>query len=247
VIVHADPPVTPVSVLLPRRRLLIALGVLLGALIIAAATANGQLLLTWDEPIQRTVESHRTGDLDLFFRTMSRFGSTIPVLLCGSLLAVVTWRRCPAVGLALAAATVSRPVIEFLLKDAVGRARPDFERMVPGTGHSFPSGHVLAAVALWGLLPAVVALYTQRRAIWWASVAVSAVLIAGISASRVYLGVHWFSDVTGGLVVGTFFLLGVDTLFRRTHIRYPCCPDVAAAMAESDALRRERERERARV
>ena len=227
--VHLDPPVTPASVLLPRPRLVAALALLLVALAVAASVANGQTLLTWDEPIQRAVESSRTADLDQFFRTMSRLGSTVIVLALGGLGALFTWRRCPAVALALVAATLSRPLIEFTLKSTVERDRPDFERMVPGNGYSFPSGHVMAAVALWGLLPAVVGLYTQRRALWWASVAVAGALIAGISASRIYLGVHWFSDVTAGLVVGTFFLLGVEAVFARAHVRYPCglapCPD----------------------
>ncbi|MGH9209378.1 MAG: phosphatase PAP2 family protein [Acidimicrobiales bacterium] len=228
--VHSDPPITPASFLLARRPLLIALAVLLGALAVAAAVANGQLLLTWDEPIQRGVEANRTSDMDTFFTWISRFGSTIPVLVLGTLAAILTWRRCPAVGVAIAAATVSRPLIEFTLKATVDRSRPDLERMVPGNGPSFPSGHVMAAVALWGLLPAVVALYTQRRALWWASVGVAGSLIVGIAASRVYLGVHWFTDVTAGLVVGAFFLLGVEIVFHRAHTRIPCRLAVAPAL-----------------
>lgn len=228
--VHLDPPVTPASLLLPRPRLVATLALLFVALATAAALSGGQTLLTWDEPIQRAVESSRTADLDQFFLTVSRLGSTVIVLALGGIGALLTWRRCPAVALALVAATLSRPLLEFTLKATVGRDRPDFERMVNGTGYSFPSGHVMAAVALWGLLPVVVGLYTQRKALWWASVAVAGSLIVSIAASRVYLGVHWFSDVTAGLVVGTFFLLGVDAVFRRAHGRYPCglvpCPDV---------------------
>jgi undecaprenyl-diphosphatase len=229
--VHLDPPLTPASFLLPRRRLLLVLGILFLALAFAAAIANGQVLLTWDEPIQRTVETNRTAALDDLFRTLSRFGSTIPVIATGSVLTLVTWRRCPAVAVAVLVAMLSRPLLEFTLKATVDRPRPDFERMVAGNGPSFPSGHPMASVALWGLLPVIVGLYTKRRDIWWASVAVSGVLIAGISASRIYLGVHWFSDVIGGLLVGAFFLVGVDTLFERTHCRYPCrvgCSDTDA-------------------
>jgi undecaprenyl-diphosphatase len=222
--------VTPASVLLPRPRLVATLALLFVALAMAAALSSGQVLLTWDEPIQRAVESSRTADLDQFFLTVSRLGSTVIVLALGGIGALLTWRRCPAVALALVAATLSRPLLEFTLKATVSRDRPDLERMVNGTGYSFPSGHVMAAVALWGLLPVVVGLYTQRRALWWASVAVAGGIIVSIAASRVYLGVHWFSDVTAGLVVGTFFLLGVDAVFRRAHGRYPCglvpCPDV---------------------
>ncbi|HEY8545747.1 MAG TPA: phosphatase PAP2 family protein [Acidimicrobiales bacterium] len=236
--VHLDPPATPASVLLPRPRLVAGLALLFLSLATAAALSGGQTLLTWDEPIQRAVESSRTADLDQFFLTVSRLGSTLIVLALGGIGALLTWRRCPAVAVALVAATLTRPALEFVLKATVGRPRPDLHRMVDGTGYSFPSGHVMAAVALWGLLPTVVGLYTRRRALWWASVAVAGGLIASIAASRVYLGVHWFSDVTAGLVVGTFFLLGVETVFRRAHGRYPCglvpCPDAdAAAGAEA--------------
>lgn len=220
--VHTAPPLTPSSVLLPRRRLLIALAALLVALATAAALDGGQALLTWDEPIQRGVESSRTSALNELFLTLSRLGSTVVVLVLGTLATVLTWRRCRAVATALLIATFARPALEFVVKALVDRERPDFQRLVGGEGPSFPSGHVMAAIALWGMLPMVVALYTRRRAIWWASVAVSAALIAGISASRVYLGVHWFSDVTGGLVVGTFFLLAVDKVLVCAHRRYPC-------------------------
>jgi undecaprenyl-diphosphatase len=220
--VHAALPVTPASILLSRRRLLYLLGGLLLVAAAAAALRDGQLLLTWDLPIQREVEASRTSGLDQFFRGVSRLGSQIPVLTLGTVAAAVTWRRCRAVSTALLVATFSRPALEFLVKGLVGRDRPDLERLVPGNGPSFPSGHVLAAVALWGLLPVIVSLYTRRRAIWWASVGVSITLIVAIAASRVYLGVHWFSDVTAGLVAGAFFLLGVEAVLAGPHRRYPC-------------------------
>jgi undecaprenyl-diphosphatase len=220
--VHAALPATPLSLLLPRRRLLLVLAAVLAALALSAAMSGGQLLLTWDEPIQRGVEARRTSGLNDFFVWVSRFGSTIPVLALGTVASLVTWRRCRAVGMAVLVATFSRPILEFTVKALVDRDRPDFERLVAGNGPSFPSGHVMAAVALWGLMPLVVSLYTRRRVIWWASVAVAGALIAGIAASRVYLGVHWFSDVTGGLIVGAFFLLGVEAVLIRQHARHPC-------------------------
>jgi undecaprenyl-diphosphatase len=221
---------------------MLALGALLIALAMAAAMQSGQVLLTWDEPIQRAVESNRGSTVDQIFLSISLLGSTVPVLVLGSVASAVTWRRCRAVGTALLVATFSRPLLEFTLKALVDRDRPDFERLVAGNGPSFPSGHVMAAIALWGLMPLVVSLYTRRRAIWWASVAIAGALILGIAASRVYLGVHWFSDVAGGLVVGTFFLLGIEAVLIRQHTRHPCQllgsaddpPDGAAVSGEPD-------------
>jgi undecaprenyl-diphosphatase len=214
---HRHPPATPSSFFGDRHYLLLAIGSVFAFLAAAAAISNGWLLLRWDEPIQHFVEAHRTAALDTFFLTMSRFGSTMVVLGLGALFTALTWSRCRAVGIAFAVATLGRPLIEFVVKALVGRDRPDLDRMVGGHGPSFPSGHVMASVALWGLMPLVVGLLTRSRKLWWASVAFSAFMILSIAASRVYLGVHWASDVTAGLLLGSFFLLGVEAVVAHTH------------------------------
>jgi undecaprenyl-diphosphatase len=188
----------------------------------SALISGGALLLTWDEPIQRAVESSRTGLADEVFRRISFLGSTRAVIVLGGVLAAVAWRRCRAVGVVVLLALVSRPLLEFTIKATVGRDRPDLERLVAGNGPSFPSGHVMAAVALWGLVPLVVALYSPDRRVWWASFVTTSALIVAIGASRTYLGVHWFSDVIGGLIVGAFFLLGAEWALTRRHRRDPC-------------------------
>jgi undecaprenyl-diphosphatase len=219
---HCHPPLTPAGVLAGRRRLLTVLGVVFVTLAVAAYVDAGSLLLTWDEPIQRFVEAQRSDLADTIFRRISFLGSTKTVLVLGAVLTIVAWRRCRAVGLVVLAAMLSRPLLEFTLKALVDRDRPDLERLVAGNGPSFPTGHVMAAVALWGLVPLVAALYVRDRRVWWATFWTSAFLIVAIGASRTYLGVHWFSDVVGGLIVGVFFLLGAEWLFRRRHGRDGC-------------------------
>lgn len=224
---HCDPPLTPAGLLAGRRFVLGGLAAVFVALAVAAFVDGGALLLSWDEPIQRWVENRRTDVGSTLFRSFSLLGSTKAVLTLGVVLAIAAWRRCRIVGVVVVVALLSRPLLEFVLKAGVGRDRPDLERMVDGTGPSFPSGHVMAAVALWGLLPIVVTLYTRRRAIWWLVLGASFTLILGIGASRTYLGVHWFSDVVGGLIVGVFFLLAVEWLLDRGHARRTCehrCP-----------------------
>jgi len=171
------------------------------------------------------VEAHRSDFLDSFFLGVSRFGSTIVVLAVGALMTLLTWGKCRAVSIAFLAATLGRPAIEFVLKALVGRDRPDLERMVGGHGPSFPSGHVMASVALWGLVPLVVGLYTRNRTIWWLSAVASGLLIVSIAASRVYLGVHWFSDVLGGLLLGSFFLLAAEAVVGYVHRLNGCGAD----------------------
>jgi undecaprenyl-diphosphatase len=222
---HCHPPMTPASFYRGRRGLLIAIGAVLAFLGAAAAIGNAWLPLRWDLPIQRFVESSRTETLDTVFLAASRFGSTIVVLTMGAFLTLLTWGKCRAVSVAILVATLGRPVLEFLLKALVERDRPDLERMVNGHGPSFPSGHVMASVALWGLVPLVVGLYTRNRAIWWSSVVGSGLLILSIAASRVYLGVHWFSDIVAGLLLGSFFLLAIEAVLGYFHRLNGCGAD----------------------
>jgi len=189
-------------------------------LAIAAAVDGGSLLLVWDEPIQRWVESRRTDQLETVFRSFSRMGSNIVIFASFAVVLAVVARRCRVLALALTVAVLARPLFEFVIKAAIARDRPDLSRLVDGTGFSHPSGHVLAAVTLWGLLPAVVGLVTDRRWIWWATSA--AVLIVGISASRVYLGVHWFSDIVQGLLLGWLFLTLVEIRYVHLHRARGC-------------------------
>jgi undecaprenyl-diphosphatase len=191
-------------------------------LAVLAALDGGSALLTVDEPIQRWVEARRTDGWDHAARAFSRLGSNLVVF--GVLAAVVAWtvRRCRTLALTLSAAVLLRPPAEFLFKELIGRERPDFARLVDGTGPSHPSGHVLAAVALWGLLPPLLSSVVRSRAIWWASVATALVLISGIGASRVYLGVHWFTDIVQGALLGCLYLAGIEQLFAHHHRHRRC-------------------------
>lgn len=225
---HRHPPITPAGVLLSHP--LIIGGLVAASLVLAALAMHdgGSLLLRVDEPIARWVVTHRTTALDGTFLTFSRVGSNVVVFGLAAVLVGLAVRRCLSLALTLAVAVVVRPAFEYVLKDVIGRPRPNIERLVDGTGFSHPSGHVLAAVALWGLLPPLVALLTHRRSWWWASVAVGGVLIVGVSLSRVYLGVHWPTDIVQGWILGALYLVGLETLLDHHHRHRSCAVAIAA-------------------
>ena len=224
---HRKPPVAPSAIILRSSKLVPSMVLLLLGLAFAAAIENGALLTIWDEPIQRAVEAARTPTMNAVMTVITELGDKFVIIGLVGLSLPFVWRRCHSLAFVMAAATVARPLLEFTLKSMADRPRPDLERLLPGNGPSFPSGHVLAAIALWGLLPPVVALFTNKKTWWWASVAFSGFLIAAISASRVYLGVHWFSDVIGGLLVGALYLVGVERLLAWRHKHHGCSTDEA--------------------
>ena len=99
----------------------------------------------------------------------------------------------------------------FLLKEAVGRARPE-NFLIAGSAPStmsFPSGHSLFAMVFGGLLIVLVGELVESTPVRRVLQFGLALLILAVGASRVYLGVHWPSDVLGGYLFGGMALLGL--------------------------------------
>jgi undecaprenyl-diphosphatase len=219
---HLDPPTSPSRVLSSPLSRLVAVAMTFVAFAVAAAVNGGSTLLSVDRPIERFVVDNRSAWLDALFLRISWFGSTRVVLLGGLVLTVLAFRRCRMAAALVVLATLTRPLMELTLKESIGRDRPSLARMVHGEGHSFPSGHVLAAAALWAMVPVVVSLYTKSRLAWWVAAITAVLAVVSIGASRVYLGVHWTSDVFAGILAATLLLAALDYGFRRVHERRLC-------------------------
>lgn len=220
--IHIEPPTSPSQLLLaPTWRFFTVASAFL-ALAIAAVVSGGWLLRKVDEPIERFVIDHRTEWLDVVFRRISYFGSTIVVLIGGAVLAILAWRKCRVVATLVITATLTRPLLEFTLKRLVGRDRPTLARMVDGVGYSFPSGHPMAAATLWLMVPVVLSLYTHSRRVFAISSIAAVVAVGMIGSSRVYLGVHWASDVIAGILAAAMLLTGLDLAFRWAHAERHC-------------------------
>ncbi|THJ63999.1 phosphatase PAP2 family protein [Candidatus Frankia alpina] len=215
-------PTSAAPVLVPGWRRLAVLAAILAVMAVTVHWANGFVVGHLDSPIESWIIAHRTATLDWIVRRVSFFGSSRVVYTLGPLLGLVAWARCRTVGATVLAVTALRPLAEFTAKALVDRPRPDIDRMVAGVGPSFPCGHVMAAAALWGMVPIVISLYTSSRRAWRASVAVSCVVVTAIGSTRVYLGVHWPTDVVAGTIFAVLLLAGVDRVFHRAHDRLAC-------------------------
>jgi undecaprenyl-diphosphatase len=185
-------------------------------LVLAVGALTGALF--WDEPITRWVVGSRSAGVDEVFLELSFLGSTKVVLTVSAIAALLAAKRCPRLAIAIVVIALARPATEFLLKELVSRPRPAGDRLVGGEGYSFPSGHPFATVASWGVLPLVAALYTKRRALWWAIAVTVWTLVVLVGLSRVWLGVHWASDVVASVALG---VLGV-ALVERFVVRSAC-------------------------
>lgn len=93
------------------------------------------------------------------------------------------------------------------LKRIFRQPRPDlFESIAPETSFSYPSGHSLLSVSLASYLAALLVLHNPKRPWRWCAAALLGLYSLGVMWSRVYLGVHWLSDVTAGALAAMFWV-----------------------------------------
>lgn len=98
-------------------------------------------------------------------------------------------------------------ILNSLLKVFFHRPRPTvLLTNVPGQSWSFPSGHAMVSLVVYGILAALIWRHIDwRHKAFWVTFLI--LLVAAIGLSRIYLGVHYFSDVIGGYLAGTVWLL----------------------------------------
>lgn len=189
---------------------------------------NGDGTAVLDRPVAAFVAARRTGALTAVMREVSAAGG--PVVLAavtaaaGVLLAVLRRQRGPAVAAAVTIA--GSGALTAVFKQALGRPRPPLAGAVAAAdGYAFPSAHAAVAAAGFGVLAFLCAAglrsWAGRAAIWSAAAALAAL----VGISRVYLGVHWTTDVLGGWAFGACWAAVVITGWTAAGKRYRAeCP-----------------------
>ena len=136
---------------------------------------------------------------------VSWFGTSIVVAPMALLVTItLCWVRRTRAAVCFVVVVVGVPLLGTIAKAVVRRPRP---RVGGSPAHphawSYPSGHALEVAALWvalGIIVVVLTRSTWLRGFVWV---LAAVVIAAVGVSRVYLGVHWTTDVLAGWTVGT--------------------------------------------
>ena len=204
-----------------RRSLVVAIVILgMGIAVIAAATdafldfaaqlkANNPLIRQLDQGVHDWCVTHRNGAGNTFFVIITTLGSPLILSVLAAIVVVVNWRRRQhGTALFLALATAGGYGIELALKQYYTRARPLLAQAVQGAhGYSFPSGHAVGSAVVLGAFAYLIIRGKHVLYIKVLSVILAGLLLVGVCWSRVYLGVHWLTDVIAGAGLGAVWLL----------------------------------------
>ena len=106
-------------------------------------------------------------------------------------------------------------LINQTLKHLIMRPRPDFLHLVEETGFSFPSGHSMAAFGFYGYFIYLINISKLNKKIKVILTSILSIIILLIGLSRVYLGIHYISDVVAGFIMSFIYLLLFITITKK--------------------------------
>lgn len=157
-------------------------------------------VLQWGLALIQVLQADRNEALDAFFRTITQLGGMGHVFI----IPLVLWGLSYRTGVRLLAVLLLSAFLNFTLKDLLAQPRPfDLDpRIGPDreVGYGLPSGHAQHTLLEWGLIAA----WARRR--WFTALAIALIMLIGFS--RIWLGVHFPTDVLGGWLLGGLLLWG---------------------------------------
>jgi undecaprenyl-diphosphatase len=202
------------------RNLLVVTGVLSVLAIAMSIGAHWLSRFPGDLNLTLLFQLIHSNTLLFVMKAVSIIGSGWPSALLVIIGSIVVWWRLGKWDALLTIAAGLSSLLVSIIKFLVGRPRPTpdlVEVLVVEHNKSFPSGHALFSMVFLGLMAYFVFTYMHRQGFRMLIFVSLIIIIVLIGASRVYLGVHWSSDVLGGYLVGSVFLgifIWLDRIFK---------------------------------
>lgn len=202
--------------------LFVSLACAVVSVVLFAALADEMLegdTYQFDAAVRQFVHSHSSARLTAAMQFFTLVGSSLFVSIAATSVCSVLWvtgRRREA--LLIAITVIGGSLLMWVLKMGFHRQRPQpfFDTHLPAS-YSFPSGHALLSFCLCG---AAAALFSRDQKKPWIRIAIwsiAVVLVVAIGYSRIYLGVHYPSDVLAGYLGALVWVLGVGIAYRKAR------------------------------
>lgn len=168
-------------------------------------------IVEFDNAIYNFIYSFRNDGFDFFFKTITKLGNTM-IVLCELCILMLSLKEedCYKLGIGTITTVLTNQVLKFIIR----RPRPNHLRLIKQGGYSFPSGHAMIAISLYGFLLYVVHKRVKNK---WKRITLEILLIfiiIGIGLSRIYVGVHYPSDIMGGYILAIMIQLATITIYN---------------------------------
>lgn len=158
------------------------------------------------------VLSMRNEVLTSIFKIITNLGGAYCLIFISILCAIFVKNK--KIAFAIPINLILSTMLNLVLKNIVERPRPIGYRLIDETGYSFPSGHSMISAAFYGLIIYFIWKNVKNTKLKYIACVLLGLLIVLIGISRIYLGVHYASDVIGGFTISIAYLIIFTTTFK---------------------------------
>lgn len=178
-----------------------------------AAFVFKKQIFEFDLKIYNFLVENRNSVLNTFFTTITTLGNALTLIVIAGLSIILFENKKYKILIPVNLATVG--LLNFVLKHIFLRQRPDNLRLIDESGYSFPSGHAMASTAFYGILIYIAYNHVSDKKKRNIICITLCLLILLIDISRVYVGVHYASDVLAGTCFSIAYLIILLKLIRK--------------------------------
>lgn len=183
-------------------------GILIAALVVIMVLIKNGGIVEFDNNVFNLVTRNENIPLENMYRVFTFLGSTIFIIVaCLAILVICILMKKKKIGFVIVGSVAISTIVNNVIKLIFRRPRPEVRRLVVEKSFSFPSGHTMAAVTLYGILIFFVMRSKLNKKAKLAISIVLGLLPICVAISRIYLGAHFASDVTGAAITSTALLL----------------------------------------
>lgn len=166
------------------------------------------------------VETLRNPTLTIIMKYITKLSDTLFIIIFSLILTLLFYFKLDKkkIAMLIPANLVTVALINQILKFIIQRERPVGYRIIEMSGYSFPSGHAMVSMAFYGLLIYIIYHLVKNKHARTSLIVLNIIIIILIGISRIYLGVHYLSDIITGYSISIIYLLLLTKLLKKYKI-----------------------------
>lgn len=165
-----------------------------------------------DNAIYNFIISFQNDKLTYFIKFITKFANVKSIIIIVILFLII---KRNFIGIIPTIVAIDVEILNLVLKFILKRDRPNILQLISVDNYSYPSGHAMISMGVYGCFIYLIYKYVDNKKIKICSIVLLSLLILLIGFSRIYLGVHYFSDIVGGFIISICYLIIFDKVIKR--------------------------------
>lgn len=194
------------------KKRFIIVSILLALFLVIMGLVITNNINSFDSAIYNFLIGFRCKGLDIYFKWVTKLANTMTILCIVVLLLIYLEKKYEIM---LGIATISSVVTNTIIKYLIRRPRPLHLRLITQGGYSFPSGHSMISICVYGFLIYLIYQEVKDKKLKISLIVFFIFLIISIGLSRIYVGVHYPSDVIAGYLLASSLLIIIITICNK--------------------------------